>query len=394
MATLTFQRHSVAGDDHWHSILISLLRGFAAIQVAAAHLRGELFPGLSTLANPPLLYKGFAFATGFAHHAVLVFFVISGWLVGGSLLDKLRQPDAFSHYAIDRVTRLWTVLIPTFVLTLLFGHAAGVVGAPGIDFAAANDHSATAFAGNLVGLQTIVLPCFGNNFALWSLANETWYYVMFPLLVAICCARRRVARLACVAALAVLLAWLPAAILGYFAVWLLGAGFSRIRIDCGAAMRIVWMVLLAAVAVYYRVAGDMDSYDLTTLGPDLACSLVFLVLLSGMQFKAPAASRLAAPLARLGKAVSDFSFSLYVMHLPLLGLMVHWGRSRFGLRQLSPSEPLHYALYFGMLAMLLAGAWLTWRLFESQTYRLRRLAKRLLLQRRPPAAAVAALRVD
>ena len=394
MAKLTYQRHSMAGDDYWHSILISLLRGFAAIQVAAAHLRSEVFPGLSTMAQPPVWYQGLAFATGFAHHAVLVFFVISGWLVGGSLLDKFRQPDALANYAIDRATRLWTVLVPTFVLTLLFAWSTGVVGGHGIDFAVANDHSATAFAGNLVGLQPALVPYFGDNFALWSLANETWYYVLFPLLVALLTARRRTARIFCAAALLVLALWLPAALLGYFATWLLGVAFSRIRIEFSAAMRIFWLVLLAAVSVYYRLAGDLDNYDLTTLGQDLVCSLVFLVLLASMQIKVAAASKLAAPLARLGRAVSNFSFSLYVMHLPLLGLMLHWGRSAFGLHQLSPTEPLHYAAYFAMLAMLLAGSWLTWLLFESQTYRLRRLAKRLLLQHRAPRAAVAVLRAD
>ena len=43
--------------------------------------------------------------------------------------------------------------------------------------------SVTAFIGNMFGLQTILVPSFGGNFPLWSLANETWYYILFPLLV-------------------------------------------------------------------------------------------------------------------------------------------------------------------------------------------------------------------
>jgi peptidoglycan/LPS O-acetylase OafA/YrhL len=84
---LAFQRKSQLGDDYWHSVLISLLRGAAAIIVAAAHVRAAMYPGLRTISDPPLWFQGFAFITGFAHQAVLVFFIISGWLVGGSLLN-------------------------------------------------------------------------------------------------------------------------------------------------------------------------------------------------------------------------------------------------------------------------------------------------------------------
>jgi peptidoglycan/LPS O-acetylase OafA/YrhL len=83
--------------------------------VAAAHLRAECSPACAEHGRSALWYQVLAFFTGFAHQAVLVFFLISGWLVGGSLLNKLGQPDALLSYAIDRITRLWTVLMPTFL---------------------------------------------------------------------------------------------------------------------------------------------------------------------------------------------------------------------------------------------------------------------------------------
>jgi len=39
-------------ESYQHSILISALRSIAALQVVAAHLRGELFPSLKTVADP------------------------------------------------------------------------------------------------------------------------------------------------------------------------------------------------------------------------------------------------------------------------------------------------------------------------------------------------------
>lgn len=381
---LAFQRQSQLGDDCWHSVVISLLRGFAAIMVAAAHLRAEVFPGLRSVADASLWYKGFAFATGFAHHAVLVFFVISGWLVGGSLLNKIGQRDAIANFAIDRMSRLWTVLIPTFVLTLLFGLGSGVLSAHNIDFFSTSAYSALSLVGNLIGLQTVTLPNFGDNFALWSLANETWYYAMFPLLVLLFTARSNLTRVASGAALAVLASALPAAIIAYFAIWLLGVAFSRIRIECGNGARIGWLALLAAVSAYYRLTGNLDDFDLTTLRQDLVCSVMLLVFLSSLQFKGAPASKLLRPATKVGKFFADFSFSLYVLHLPLIALLTHWGMARFGLRQLSPGEPLHYAIYAAMLAIVLGSSYLSYLLFESHTYRIRRLLKDLLLRKSGP----------
>jgi peptidoglycan/LPS O-acetylase OafA/YrhL len=387
MPRLAFQRQTQLGDDCWHSVLISLLRGLAAAEVAAAHLRATMYPSLRSVADPSIWYQGLAFATGFGHQAVAVFFIISGWLVGGSLLNKIGQPGAITSYAIDRVTRLWTVLIPTFLLTLLFGLGTGVISPHGIDYSAVNEYSAVAFAGNLVGLQEIAVPDFGGNFALWSLANETWYYLLFPLLVVLFTARRNVPRLACGAALVLLLAWLPYAIVLYFSIWLLGVAFSRIRIDCGIGLRCAWLVLLAAVSVYYRLTSLNDDLTPESFLQYLVCSLMFLVFLSSLQFKAPGASKLVRPVARVGKFFAEFSFSLYALHAPMLGLLQYWGTARFGLRQLSPDVPLHYAIYFGMLATLLGAAYLSYLLFESQTYRIRRLVKELIARHKRPQPA-------
>lgn len=387
---LTFQADGQSGDEYWHSILISVLRGLAALIVAAAHLRAEMYPGLRTLADPSLWFQGFAFFTGFAHQAVLVFFVISGWLVGGSLLNKMGQPGAVVNYAIDRVTRLWTVLMPTFVLTLLLALAAGVLQWASIDVAASNEFSAMSFIGNLFGLQGIVVADFGGNYALWSLANETWYYVMFPILLLLFTTHRTAARVASGAALAVAAVLLPIEIIMYFAIWLLGVAFSRIRIDCALWVRYAWLVPLLAASAYFRLTADIDRFDRTTVGMDLLLSLLFLTLLSSLQFKAATTSALARPVARVGTLFANFSFSLYVLHLPLIFMLKHLALTQLGIAQLSPGEPMHFVIYLGMLGTLLLGAYCSYLLFESQTYRIRRVVKHLVTRRGAPAVAATA----
>jgi peptidoglycan/LPS O-acetylase OafA/YrhL len=378
---LSFQRQSPLGEDYWHSITISILRGLAAFLVAAAHLRAHMYPGLSTLADPSLWFQGFAFITGFGHQAVLVFFVMSGWLVGGSLLNKMGHPGAITNYAIDRATRLWTVLIPTFGLTLLFGLATGILHPNGIDFSAANEFSALSFMANLLGLQNVAMDDFGGNYALWSLANETWYYASFPLLVLLFTARRHSARIASGAALALAAALLPGKITMYFAIWLLGVAFSRVRIECGIAARCTWLVLLVAALSYFRLTGDNDEFNADTLGSDLVASVLLLVMLSSLQFKAAPDSTLSRPLARAGNFFADFSFSLYVLHVPLIFLLKHIATTQFALPQLSPREPLHFVVYLGMLAILMGASYLSYLMFESRTYRIRRIVKDLIARR-------------
>ena len=369
--------------DSPHSLLIAVLRGLAALQVAAAHLRSEMFPGLRAVADPPLAYQALAFFTGFAHQAVLVFFLFRGWLVGGSVLGTLGLPQGFAWFAIDRISRLWTVLLPTFVLMLLFGLFTQELRPAGIDFSSANDFSATALAGNLFGLQTVALPEFGGNYALWSLANETWYYLMFPLLLAGAGARAPWRRVASLAALLAIALMLPYPIVLYFLTWLLGAIASRVRIECGLWLRLALLAQLLGVSVYYRLTGINDDLTAAAFNQDLVCSLVLLAFLASLPERLARPTRLLVGVRRAGEFFAAFSFTLYVLHLPLIGLMRYLARALSGSDQLSPFDPLHYALYAAMLGAILLLSWLSYLAFESHTPRVRRLLKDWLLAPRP-----------
>ena len=369
--------------DSWHSILISLLRGLAALQVAAAHLRAELMPGLRGMDNPTLWYQGLAFATGFAHQAVLVFFVISGWLVGGSLLNKWGQPEALKWYAVDRISRLWTVLLPTFMLVLALGILTGSVDPRSVDASPGNPYSASSLIGNLVGLQTISVPQFGGNYPLWSLANESWYYLMFPLVLAVGGKRRAGAALA----LLLIAGLLPAAMTAYFALWLLGAAFSRIRLACGAVTRVVLLVVLAGLSVLFRLTGYNDDMTLASFGQDILLGLLLVLFLSST-IGAPGTHVGAAPLRRSADLLANFSFTLYVIHVPLLGLLKWLGRTLLGRDRLGATSALDLLAYGVLLGVLLASAYGFYRLFEARTPAVRRWLKRVLAAPQPGLRAM------
>ena len=387
MGTLSFhwQRQSQLSEDSMQSLLMNLLRGLASLQVAAAHLRAEIYPGLRNLDEPGFAYMALAFFTGFAHQAVMVFFLISGWLVGGSLLNKMGQPRALRSYAIDRATRLWTVLLPTFFLMIGIGLITGAAAPEPAGFGVPGEFSAGTFVGNLLGLQTVVVDRFGGNYPLWSLANETWYYIQFPLLLLVFTGRGLLQQAAGAALLALSMAFLPYVMSLYFGIWLLGALFSRIRIDSSVGVRLFLLAVAGAISVYYRVYGVNDDILPESFGQDLICSLPIVILLATMNQpigNSPFVQRVGA----LGKWLSEFSFTLYVLHVPLIFLLQYVGRTWFGRKMLDPAVPADFALYFGMLAFLMGASYLSYLLFERNTYRVRRFAKRLLLPSTPKQA--------
>ncbi|MES2016974.1 MAG: acyltransferase family protein [Pseudomonadota bacterium] len=363
---------SQLGEDSYHSLLLALLRGLAALQVAAAHLRNEFFPSLRSLPDPAQWYQVLAFVTGFAHQAVLLFFLISGWLVGGSLLNKFTRPQALKLYAIDRVSRLWTVLIPAFLLMLALAVASG---------ADLGDYAPATLAGNLVGLQTVTLPQYGGNYPLWSLANESWYYLMFPLVLLYLANRHRAL---CAVALMLIAALLPFEITLYFAIWLLGAAFSRVRLACDALTRVALVLLLAVLSVWVRIYGSNDDLVIASFGHDVLLALVFLTLLSSTVVRPDPSLPWLAALRKLATLLSNFSFTLYVLHVPLIGVL-HWLGSRlFGQETLQPDGCSELAVYLAMLAAILVFSYGFYRLSEAHTGTVRRMLKQTLLARPQP----------
>src|SRR5262245_22187219 len=93
-----------------------LIRGVSALAVCASHLRGVVFQDFSS--GGGAIWQPFYFVTGLGHQSVVVFFVLSGFFVGGSVLKKGRDFE-FEDYATARLTRLWTVLLPALAVTAL-----------------------------------------------------------------------------------------------------------------------------------------------------------------------------------------------------------------------------------------------------------------------------------
>lgn len=316
---------------------LDLIRGFAAWAVMWGHLRALFFIEFQHIEHSSPLLKVLYFSTGFGHQAVMVFFVLSGFFISSAVMSRRISGNwSWRDYAIDRSARLYVVLIPALLLGWLWDRAGssifaatGIYSQPLEGFGAAiakNRLTPGIFIGNLLFLQTIVCPTFGSNGPLWSLANEFWYYLLFPVGLAAAMAwtansRRRAVLLVILAVF--LMIFLGLEIVVGFLIWLAGAvlvlAYSKYRFS-GKRWLIPYVVASSlALSVCLRAARTGNS---AVLGSDLAVGIAFSLFLFGvLQTEIGTGTRF---YPRVAHAMAGFSYSLYVLHFPLLLLLRAW----------------------------------------------------------------------
>ena len=104
-------------------ISLDITRGIAALLVFLSHARGYLFIDYNQIPvnEVNVFIKIFYFITGLGHESVMIFFVLSGFLVAGSVQRSFNN-NIFSwgYYLVNRLSRLWIVFIPSLLLTLFW----------------------------------------------------------------------------------------------------------------------------------------------------------------------------------------------------------------------------------------------------------------------------------
>lgn len=71
-------------------VAFEFLRAGAALLVCMSHIRNFLFVDFGDLDSPGFSDRLFYAATSLGHEAVIVFFVLSGYFVGGSVWNRLN----------------------------------------------------------------------------------------------------------------------------------------------------------------------------------------------------------------------------------------------------------------------------------------------------------------
>ena len=224
----------------------------------------------------------------------------------------------------------------------------------------------SVIVGNALFLQTIVVDTLGTNAALWSLANEFWYYLAFPLLAITALGGKKASvGLFCSAVLAALLVFVGPRIASYFVIWLLGAALAR------APLRIPprWQrpVTAASLIVFVGMNFFVRKAPLPLGISDSVLAIAFVALLySLLHHTEPAAYGL---YRRAAQSASHISYTLYACHLPLLVfasavLQRPWHRL-----------PTTAGALFSVgcvLGAVFAIVWVIYSCFEARTDRVRR----------------------
>lgn len=370
------------------SRFIHLARWVAAFLVVLHHVAAAFVsvPDIMTAPHGPHAHLVWFLAPyAFAHEAVVVFFVLSGFLVGGAVVARRDEPRPWLRpYFIDRLTRIYVVLVPVLALTaLLDGTGRRWFGDLGLyDMPPLTDRYAPGLiVPNLLSLQGLWFDPLGSNVALWTLGMEVWFYVLFPLLLLPwlrAYPRRLVRVLGLAAAILFLLSLPPGNYMPFgFCVWGLGVLARRLP---RPLLRSKWLalILFLAVSVAIRLA-VRDHYmqnDFIRTVVDANEALLFANLLLTLRFDEGPGFALAR--WRGHEALAGFSFTLYALHVPVLFWLANLSERLFGKGwRLHPATPLHYLCFVGAIGLCVLSAWALSRVTEARTNDLRRVLQGL-----------------
>ncbi|WP_420239380.1 acyltransferase family protein [Telmatobacter bradus] len=368
---------------------LDALRGLAAISVFFCHST-ELFPALRLPHSTLAVVLGSIFTLG--HEWVIVFFVLSGYFVGGGVLrSRNRGSWSWKNYLIQRLARLYVVLIPALILGALFdgggayilGKGAAYPGDGRISFSPSDVRTtltAKVFLANLFFQQHFRIPYLGSNGPLWSLSNEFWYYIFFPIFLIIFNRKTGPNMKGLLTGAFLLWCWyVRLANVLLFIPWLLGVALAilpewKIRTErmrrTLLTLSVAQFVGVMAMVGKYNVTGtplhSFFGHHLRSLPTSLLVVTVSSVFLISTILLA-AHGQVPSFYKRCAKRAAGSSYTLYLVHAPALVLLEM-------IFHLPMAESVTQSVLAGIAVMLVVWlyAQLVYECFEKRTPEMRR----------------------
>ncbi|WP_114810882.1 acyltransferase family protein [Paraburkholderia kururiensis] len=379
----TLRVDTAAGKEH----LIDAMRGFAALLVAYFHCRQVVWVGMQSFhqtmghsLSPGAIAAWLTLPVAWGSAGVPIFFVISGYCIHRGAAQRLAAQPAYRldtlNFWARRFARIYPVLLAALILTFLLDSVS--LQLPPVSHKI-RDIGLEAFLVNLFSLQGVAGKTYGSNGALWTLSLEVQFYAVYPLVFAL---RKRIGMPAIVALVAlvnVASAWLLERhdlqfFTSYWLSWMLGAWIA----DAGAMRSAsassatapraqpsrLWYAAAAALIVLGCGAfhfGQYGAFQLWAAG--FACWLYAALARQSASRGVAAGAGNGAPHLALGvlSRFGDFSYSLYLIHLPIFVLL---GSVFF-------RSELQLAIWpsFAFMLAVLPVAWLFHRLVELPAMR-------------------------
>ncbi|MEG0082642.1 MAG: acyltransferase [Massilia sp.] len=296
------------------SLYLDLLRFLAAFAVYIFHAKHFAKTGIPFIGN-------------FGSEAVIVFFVLSGLLIATATRS---QPKA-GAFIQARLSRLWSVVIPALVLTLVADIAGQYLSM--ISYDPMQPYSSFKWVAS-IGMNALFLNQVwylsvwpGTNGPFWSLSYEFWYYMIFAAFVYLK-GRTRIVTLA----IAMLIA--GPLILVAFPVWLLGTVvYLALGRNPVKQFQKGWVLWLGSFAAAFAFSYFDLRNVLTGVFPEAAAEakwavnfwpasyLIGVVIAMNIYGFALMGNSLNVPLEKISKLIrlgANISFGLYLFHYPLM----------------------------------------------------------------------------
>ncbi len=356
---------------------LDLLRGLAALEVFTGHLRTLFFKNYHE-GHSNFIQTIFFYLTGFSHEAVIVFFVLSGFFIGRNLhLAVANKKWSAAGYGIDRITRLWVVLLPALVLTALLDYTGlhyfpGSMAYNGTVRYLGNVHvsdylTAKDFTGNLFFLQGITVHTYGSNTPLWSLSNEFWYYVLFPLIYFAFREAKIIVKIILLAFAALVFYFVGLNISLYFIIWLMGFAVVLLHEKYNRPnKKLIWLLLIISLPLIAWVLSEIRTKGNKFIGNDftlgaLIAVLTFCLVNGDIKNKF---------VLKISSFFSEISYSLYAIHMPLSLLLSCWAITNPVLWTMK-----YFMVYLFFVALIMGITYIFWYLFESRYKKIRKQIK-------------------
>jgi peptidoglycan/LPS O-acetylase OafA/YrhL len=322
-----------------------------------------------------------------------LFFVLSGFLITGILLDAKGTPHYLRNFYARRILRIfplyyaiiaiYLVILPRFApeFAARFGH---IEGRPILYWLFFSNHAVAPGAAEGLDFR------FGVLNPTWSLAVEEQFYVFWPLLV-LALSRQALTRLlpvvvAAVVGLRIILVarhwqWgylatltpcrLDALAIGGFVACLArsqGGRAALIRVAKPAACA----AILGLVAVRLQRRFGFEHGELRySVGFTCIALLAAAVLVGALTL--PPAHPVARTLrSRVLVAFGKYSYAIYLLHMPIQALLATYVYPMHRFARLGSSTlPGQFLFYALSLVVFFAAGWLSWHGLEKHFLRLK-----------------------
>lgn len=292
------------------SAFLDLTRTLAALTVFLAHLSQPRFGG-----------ESLSFFAGQSHSAVIVFFVLSGFVISWAA----KRDGTAREYVINRASRIYSVALPALALTWLTDNFL-IANYPGTITALYQYAAVWKYLPLFLTFSTdfwfLAEDAF-SNIPYWSLCYEVWYYVVFGILVFGRGHWRWGIAIACLLLMGPRL-WL------LWPIWLIGALLHRLPPLPLKSSRALLLLSLAALIMMKasgveaflndfvdRMTNEFASehlrYSQYFLGDYLVALLIAATIHAVRGSDIRSLARMQKPIA----IAASVSFSMYLIHYPL-----------------------------------------------------------------------------